>query len=160
MMLEYGALSDLIRRHPDRGDLSVSCVLAFCMAESSFGVHKIKYESHYRWLVGKEETLSIGELLGQKHSWGLMQVMGAVAREYGHKGPFTDLWEPSLNLKYGMMHLRKLYRRHQHWPDTIAAYNAGTPTKIDGRYKNQTYVNKVLTLWSEYDVKERERASA
>lgn len=145
------ALTALIESHPDRGALPVPCILAFCMAESSFKSYALKYEDHYRWLVGDQATMRIGEKLGQKHSWGLMQVMGAVARELGFTGPFTDLWEPEIGIRYGMRLLKKLWSRYENWPDVIASYNAGSPVRIDGKYKNQAYVDKVLGYWNEYE---------
>lgn len=144
-------LTKLIESHPDRGSIPVACVLAFCMKESSFREYAIKYEDHYRWLFGDQSKMSVAEKLGQKHSWGLMQVMGGVAREYGCVTAFTELWDPKVGLHYGLRHLRRLFAKHNNWPDTIAAYNAGSPVKIDGKYKNQDYVDKVLAYWNEYE---------
>lgn len=144
-------LRTLIEHHQDRGSLPVELVLAICMKESSFRSYAIKYEPQYRYLVGDQAKMAVAELLGQKHSWGLMQVMGAVAREYGFTGAFHELWDPQIGLRYGMNHLNKLYRRHGNWPDTIASYNAGIPSKVNGAYKNQAYVNFVLARWSEYE---------
>lgn len=144
-------LTTLIEHHPDRGPIPVECVLAFCMAESSCREYAIKYEDHYRWIYGDQSAMPIAEKLGQKHSWGLMQVMGGVAREYGLTGPFTDLWDPAIGLRYGMRVIRRLLAKYHHWPDVIAAYNAGSPVRIDGKYKNQAYVDKVLALWNEYE---------
>ena len=141
-------LKAIIERHPDRGSLPVECVLAFCMAESSFHTYAIKFEPQYRWLYGDQKTMSISERLGQMHSWGLMQVMGGVAREHGFVGDFTQLWEPEIGLRYGMRHLRRYYARHQKWPETIASYNAGSPVVVDGKFKNQAYVDKVLKFWN------------
>lgn len=46
------------------------------------------------------------EWWAQKASWGLMQVMGAVARERGFKGLYIpNIVEPTLNIKYGVEHL-------------------------------------------------------
>lgn len=42
------------------------------------------------------------EWWGQQASWGLLQVMGAVAREKGFTGPYlTQLIEPAIGLEYG-----------------------------------------------------------
>jgi soluble lytic murein transglycosylase-like protein len=144
-------LRTLITSHPDRGSLPVECVMAVCMVESSLRPYAIKYEDHYRWLVGDQGTMPTGEKLGQKHSWGIMQVMGAVARELGFAGPFTDLWEPEIGIRYGMRLLKKLWQRHENWPDVIASYNAGSPIRVDGKYKNQAYVDKVLMYLNEYE---------
>ena len=151
MIYEVDDLRVFIENHPDRGTLPVACVLAFCQAESSFRPYAMKYESHYRWLVGDKQTMSVGERVAQIHSWGLMQVMGGVAREHGLEGPFTELWDPFIGLRYGMKHLRKYFAKYGNWPDTIAAYNAGSPRRVDGKYVNQAYVDKVLKYWNQYD---------
>lgn len=95
------------------------------------------------------------ERSGQKMSWGLMQVMGAVAREYGFKGTFlSELCDPHVGLKYGMIHVQTLFKRYNgHWPDVIAAYNMGSPRRVDGgAYENQeSYVDVVLRYWAQYD---------
>lgn len=151
MLYTVDELRSMIEQHPDRGILPVPCVLAFCQAESSFRPCAIKWEPQYKWLVGEKATMPIAERFGQMHSWGLMQVMGGVAREHGFDGPFTELWDPMIGLRYGMKHLRKYWARYENWPDTIAAYNAGSPRRVDGKYVNQSYVDKVLKYWNLYD---------
>lgn len=121
-------------------------VKAICQVESSMNPWAIRHEPGYRWLVGDshEET----EHMGQKTSWGLMQVMGAVAREYGFTGHFPRLCVPIVGLEYGCKHLAKFHDRYKTWPEAIVSYNAGRPVKIDGRYRNQEYLDKVLREWA------------
>lgn len=88
------------------------------------------------------------EWWGQKASWGLMQVMGAVAREVGFAEPYLPrLCDPATGLKHGCLHLAQLRDRHfadDGWDGVIAAYNEGSPRKgADGRYLNQVYVDRV-----------------
>ncbi|MCR4375669.1 MAG: lytic transglycosylase domain-containing protein [Acidobacteria bacterium] len=67
------------------------------------------------------------EWLAQQASWGLMQVMGAVARELGCKVPYLpELTQPDLNLDLGCRHLAS----HLKWAQgnvrkALGAYNAG-----------------------------------
>lgn len=67
------------------------------------------------------------EWWGQQASWGLCQVMGAVARELGFRGHYlSQLCDPRLNLHYGCQFLRS----HLNWADgqivkALGAYNAG-----------------------------------
>jgi hypothetical protein len=67
------------------------------------------------------------EWWAQQASWGLMQIMGAVARENGFAAPFlTELIDPASNLTVGCRHLRGLVR----WAggdlaQAAAAFNAG-----------------------------------
>lgn len=88
------------------------------------------------------------EWWGQAASWGLMQVMGAVARERGFRGPYlTELLNPEAGIHYGCAHLAHLHKRfdaHGGVAAVIAAYNAGSPRMDGGRFVNQGYVDKVL----------------
>lgn len=111
----------------------------------------MRFEPGFRWFVGNVDAMSATERNGQQTSWGLMQVMGAVAREYGFTGWFPKLCDPSLGVHYGAQHLKKFYARYGNWHDTIASYNAGSPVKIDGRYRNQAYVDRVLRHWDQLE---------
>lgn len=98
------------------------------------------------WLVTRHT-----EWVGQACSWGPLQVMGAVAREYGFRGDFTELCGAGLGLEYGAMHLNKLRNRFldKHgWTGVVAAYNAGSPRRIDDglNWVNQEYVDGVRKL--------------
>ena len=89
------------------------------------------------------------EFHGQKTSWGLMQVMGAVAREYGFDGYLAELCIPNIGIDYGCRHFSSYVKRYRHSQtalhDAIAAYNAGSAVRMDdGKYRNQVYVDKVL----------------
>ena len=131
--------------------LPVALVRAFCEVESAFNPWAVRYEPGYRWLVGNEVDLTATERTMQMTSWGLMQVMGAVAREHGFTGPIPQLCDPIIGLRYGCLHLNKLHARYVLWPDTIAAYNAGTPRMVQGQYVNQTYVDRVDAAWKRND---------
>lgn len=148
-MLTKDALKSLAQAAAITEDIPWELIYAVCLTESSGNEFAIRHEARYRWLLG--DNLTAGEYIGQKTSWGLMQVMGAVAREYGFTDQFPALWDPATGIKYGVKHLRRLYAKHGKWPQTIAAYNAGTPQLIDGKFKNQAYVDKVLAYWSEIE---------
>jgi hypothetical protein len=67
------------------------------------------------------------EWWGQQASWGLCQIMGALARELRFRGPYLpELCDPDLNLTLGCRHLRQLVD----WAEgqtskALGAYNAG-----------------------------------
>lgn len=84
------------------------------------------------------------EWWGQQCSWGLMQVMGGVARERGFTDRYlTGLCAPEPNLWVGCRHLAALSRRYT-GEDVYAAYNAGSPRRAaSGLYENQSYVDKI-----------------
>ena len=109
----------------------------------------MKYEDHYRWLVDNPNPKSI-EYHGQRTSWGLMQIMGAVARERGFKERyFSQICEASIGIDLGCRHLVWLRDKkgYRDLSDMVAAYNAGSPRMIlkDGQeqYVNQYYVDKI-----------------
>ena len=145
-------------------DIDPTLLLAMCEVESSYNMHAIRYESHYSWLydpVLKRPHKSTHlyphspitksrcptEKLNQKQSWGALQVMGAVAREYGFEGWFPELCG-RLGIEYGAKHLQRYYRRHHDWEDAVSSYNQGSPRKLaDGKYRNQNYVDKVYKIY-------------
>lgn len=83
------------------------------------------------------------EWLDQQSSWGLMQVMGAVAREYGFTGFLCGLCDPLEGLHYGCKLLaarRDKYLSASGWSGVIASYNAGHPDTSAGN----EYVYRVV----------------
>jgi hypothetical protein len=79
------------------------------------------------------------EWWGQQASWGLMQVMGAVARERGYTGKdFPDLTVPWRSVRFGVAQLVYLARRFS-GDDLLATYNGGPGAKG----KNRGYVASV-----------------
>jgi soluble lytic murein transglycosylase-like protein len=82
------------------------------------------------------------EWMGQRTSHGPMQIMGAVAREYGFTGWFAELYGP-LGIRYGCLHLSRLCRRfftRHGWGGVVEAYNAGSPGSDAGK----AYLAKVI----------------
>jgi len=115
--------------------------------ESSGLPMAVRYEpGFFKRYIMKIPGLGTKESRGRSTSWGLMQVMGQVAREEGFTGEFEQLLDPRVGLHWGCRHLLVLKKRHlttHGWPGVIAAYNAGSPRKKGGVYVNQHYVDKV-----------------
>lgn len=67
------------------------------------------------------------EWWGQQASWGLMQLMGAVARERGYREPYLPaLCDVEQNLAIGCAHLKHLFTRAAGEVErAVGAYNAG-----------------------------------
>lgn len=110
----------------------------------------LSLRSHYVYLWKPEEcarqagVTTDTEIWSQVASWGLCQLMGAVARELGLKGPIVQLLQVDTNLKYAALLLKRLAKRYDKADDILAAYNAGSAVKlINGQYRNQQYVDKV-----------------
>lgn len=91
------------------------------------------------------------EWVGQATGWGPMQVQGAVAREHGFTGWFSELCSWSLGVEYGCRHLRKKADRYGDDPATLyAAYNAGSPRKNNlGMFVNQGNVDNFMRNYRE-----------
>jgi len=87
------------------------------------------------------------EWWGQKASWGLMQVMGAVARELGFVGPYlTELCDPMKNLIIGCRHLEQLMAwANGNAVQALAAYNGGKAGNDRVPFRNVAYADRVLT---------------
>lgn len=90
------------------------------------------------------------EYWGQRASWGLLQIMGAVAREYGFKRPYlTELTDPRVNLDIGVKHLNA--RLQWAGGDVIvglAGYNAGTAGGASGaKQRAGRYPEQVVAIY-------------
>jgi len=115
-----------------RGKLDVELVLAVIWQESSGNEWSYRYEPNYQYFLdpktqkplyrnqfnvstNRAEALRIlgtTEFYAQSASWGLMQVMGAVAREYGATGWLTRLCDPGYGIMMGCKYLNVLYDRN------------------------------------------------
>ncbi|MCA1806454.1 MAG: transglycosylase SLT domain-containing protein [Actinobacteria bacterium] len=160
MSTEY---TGLIKKMAKEFGVPSNLIEAIIQVESGGNTFAMRYEEGYSWLWNIETNKphrrpSSGlpsprmasqntELVGQQTSWGLMQVMGAVAREYGFDRPFLcELVEPEIGLFYGCKHLHNLKKRfhNQHgWPGVAAAFNAGSPRMKNSGFINQRYVDKI-----------------
>lgn len=143
------SLEKLIRKYADKYDIPLKLLKNMINAESGGNTFAVRYEDHYRWLVkplDKYHWHKETERIGQKTSWGLLQIMGAVARERGFEGRYlAQLCDPELGLEYGCKHLKWNYNRYNDWYDAVSAYNQGNNRKNkSGEYANQRYVNQVM----------------
>lgn len=87
------------------------------------------------------------EWWGQQASWGLMQVMGAVAREHGSRVSYLpELCAPDLNLFIGCTHLDSLVQWAQgDITKALCAWNGGKAGNAKVPYRNQAYADRVLS---------------
>lgn len=127
-------------------------VAGIVSVESSGNPLAFRYEPGYLYLYKPKDFARAlsqtveSETTLQRSSFGLMQIMGAVAREKGFSDYLPRLFEPDLNLEYGVRHFAGYLKRYGKLEDAIAAYNAGTVRRepLTGMYVNQLYVGKVL----------------
>lgn len=130
-------------------------LIAAIICEESGGITwRTRYEPNFEYILTPQvfaQRLVVTmqtEIQGQKHSHGLMQVMGVTAREHGFMGYFPELCaDPAKGVHYGCKELvEKVDRYDGHLEKVIAAYNAGSARIVNGKYTNQSYVDKVLKL--------------
>jgi hypothetical protein len=140
-----------VRQAAERWNADPVTVAALIMQESAGNSWAWRPEPSYRWLwdvvknapfrkVTPEELArrtaphdfpclaggNANEWIAQQSSYGLLQLMGANAREMGFRGPYlTELFDPDVNLEWGTRFFSKLVAKYA--AGAISAYNAGTP---------------------------------
>lgn len=126
-------------------------VMAIILQESAGNRYQIRYEPRYRYLFhpdlfSKKLRVTLEtETQSQKISWGVGQVMGALAREQGHMGLMAELIDHELNIKHVCMRLKNLRKYSNEKDDLFSMYNGGPGSlqKSQGAYLNQSYVDSV-----------------
>ena len=107
------------------------------------------------------------ELLMQQTTWGLLGIKGADARKLGFTGWLTELCDPTTNLEWGCRHLRWMLDHPLDYrlsiaqgpavlkgtlADLAAAWNGGKARfGEDGKYKNQSYVDRAVKAMVNYE---------
>ena len=153
---------DLINSAAEHHALPPTLVRAIVMVESGGHSDVQRYEPAFytRYIEGKPyKSFGLSHLsegYQRATSYGLMQVMGEVARELGLTSPSIEkaLCDPATCLDYGCKLLAKLADKYQSrpdkWPAVCAAYNGGPgAVRGVGIYDNPKYPAKVayqLTL--------------
>lgn len=139
----------LIRLYAEKNALEPIWVKACVLTESDGETYSTRFEPGFTYLyhprnfADKLRITMETEEVHQKTSWGLMHVMGAVAREHGFTAHIPALSSPDLGLLYGCMHLSKFYKKYGDIFDAIAAYNAGAARRTNGTlYVNQKHVDR------------------
>jgi hypothetical protein len=144
---------ELIKKVAEANMIPPAFLAAIVIGESGGDQFAIRFEPHYKWLFKVKENAAENKItedterVMQMTSWGLCQVMGAVARELGIKGSIFAMLEPSVNLKIASHLIVRLRNKYKSPEDIFAAYNAGSVIKkSNGEYSNQLYVNKAMSF--------------
>lgn len=118
--------------------LPVSLIMGIIAQESGFNQYASRYES------------SINDT-----SYGLMQILYTTAHDIGFNQQPENLFDIDTNLNFGCKFLSSKYKKYnKNLYDTISAYNGGSTKKLsNGTYKNQDYINKVLSYYLFYNAK-------
>jgi soluble lytic murein transglycosylase-like protein len=127
-------------------------VCAVIEQESAWNPWAVRYEpgflSRYVAPMYTAGKLSATEAYTRSMSWGLMQVMGQVAREFGFAGKsLAELCHPSTGIEFGCLVLAaRLRRAHNDVSVALLAWNGGAnpsyPTEVLNRIRN--YSSKPL----------------
>lgn len=102
-------------------------VMAVCEQESGWYQFATRYEPAFFARYIAQMQLSETEKHARAFSYGLMQVMGQVARELGFTGPsLAELTDPYTGIRYGCMKLRECFdRRNGQLEEALLLYNGG-----------------------------------
>jgi soluble lytic murein transglycosylase-like protein len=153
-------MKELIEAVAKKYDLHLELVDAIVWRESNYDLWAVRYEPGFfeRYIKNAKVVPLVPcseatERSLRAHSFGLMQIMGATARERGFAGTYlTELCDPVTNLDVGCRHLDFLVGKYfdkYGWPGVIAAYNAGSVRYRPGTkiFANQAYVDDVMQRW-------------
>jgi soluble lytic murein transglycosylase-like protein len=141
-----------IKKAAEQNKLDPVLVAAIVATESNFDTFAARYEPSFKYM--PILAYKFAELSGitqkteeffQKCSFGLMQVMGLVAREVGYSRSLLQLTIPENGLMIGCKKLSLIYQKYQDESKAILAYNGGSlRINSSGTYSNQIYLEKVL----------------
>jgi soluble lytic murein transglycosylase-like protein len=149
-------LFPIVERISEIHEVDKFLIAAIADQESKWDTYAIRYEPGFPYLVNvyewaKATSVSMAtEKIGQQTSWGLCQVMGSTARWLGFRGDFPQLCDPEVGITYGCLYVKKLKERFTRLSDIVSAYNAGTPKMVGDKYKNQEYVDRVLSNYERF----------
>jgi len=108
-------------------------VCAIVEQESSWNPWAIRYEprffAKYVAPLYTNNHISVTEAYLRAFSWGLMQVMGQVAREHGYPGELAALCDPATGLEWGCKVLaHKLAIAQGNFREALLSWNGGSNT--------------------------------
>lgn len=96
----------LAQRTAERHELWPELVCAIVEQESAWNPWALRYEPAFydKYVapqIARGEIADVTESRARAFSWGLMQVMGQVAREHGFTGALASLCDPAIGLEIG-----------------------------------------------------------
>lgn len=137
-------LQGAARQAAEAHGIDPALVCALCHHESAnWKPFASRYEPAFYEKYVKDMKLSPTEKTMRATSFGLMQVLGQVAREYGFSGDFlTELLDPIQGLEYGCRKLANcMDRANGEVRQALLLYNGGG---------DKGYPDKVLQHYSKY----------
>lgn len=132
----------LARTAASAHSLDPDLVCAVCEQESSWNPWSIRYEPAFYTRYVAPQGLPATEAYARSFSWGLMQVMGEVAREVGYTGDIPNLCDPATGLEFGCRKLaRCLASAEGDSAKALSLYNGGA---------NLQYASQVMARMPTY----------
>jgi soluble lytic murein transglycosylase-like protein len=133
--------------------LDPALVCAVVEQESDWDAHSIRYEPAFRTRYVAPLGLSPTEEIARSISWGLMQVMGQVAREHGFTGKFLSaLGDPAAGLDVGCVALTSKFaaasRELASAPPPTSLASGASAQGIAAPASDQTLAQRALLLWN------------
>lgn len=123
-------------------------VCSVCATESSWNPNATRYEpGFFRRYISSMKGLTEDEMGKRATSFGLLQIMGQVARELGFDGKdLIELLDPMTGLTYGCRKLKRcLEAENGNVPAALLKYNGGGnahyPDAVLSHYKDYAYLN-------------------
>lgn len=155
--MNISTIAHLIQDSAEQLSISPDIVTSFILVESNGNPWAVRYERNYEWICEVSTMATLLEttydtaLMMQRSSYGLTQIMGAVAWQMGHRGWSTELLNPETNLTYFVKYLSKLIKKQSLTDplDMYAAWNSGSVKKIDGKYANYRQVANFRRIYEE-----------
>lgn len=144
-----GELIPLAHDVAARHGLDADLVCAVIEQESSWRTYELRYEQeffdHYCFPLFKNPKITPTEARARAFSWGLMQVMGQTAREFGYGQPLPSLCIPQNGIEIGCKVLaHKIAVNDGNVRDALTAWNGGANPKYadevlakSGKYRNR-----------------------
>ncbi|HLZ93354.1 MAG TPA: lytic transglycosylase domain-containing protein [Candidatus Acidoferrum sp.] len=124
--------------------LDAALVCAVVEQESKWDPWAIRFEPEFekKYIQPLLEQMPPTEEMTRAMSFGLMQVMGEVARELRFTGWLTKLCDPAIGLDFGCAHLvRKIASKDGDVREGLSAYNGGG---------NPDYADEVMARMARY----------
>lgn len=160
-----------IRKWETYYDIHPGLLSAMIKVESNRYPFAIRIEPHLKKANWYIRALYGVTIIQDYHycSFGPMQIMFATARSIGFMGKAFELMNPDTNIKYGAKFLKGLLKKYnksnmsiqQEIMDAVSAYNQGNNRffdinkngikDMDEKYRNQTYVDKVMEYYLDYE---------
>ncbi len=159
MMSNTHDLMKIVETAAVKNGVDPDLAMAIASVESSWDAWAVRFEPNWKYfktpeVYAKDLHITVEtETALQACSYGLMQIMGSVARELGFTKSLLQLADPFIAADFSTRKLATLVKKHPTELDAIAAYNAGKPRLTEaGKYVNQGYVDKVTKVLGELRV--------